>query len=217
MYRRRFNFRRRYKPRRRYKRRRGGNGLAKKVSYLMKQNKQNRPQLQFTDTVGAAANIDTTPVIVKLNTVADRGVIKSIQLKGSLNLVGAVTTQSYYRIIIFTDKSNEGGALPVWGDIYKSAVGLDAVISLRNLVADQNEGTRFRVIYDKKFKLIKDEDGTTNDVRIIDWYKKLNNRYIDSGAFYESGGLYMAYVGTTGINDADFTYQIRLRWIESTT
>ncbi len=201
--------------------RRGAGSLSKKVSYLLRQNKANRPQLDFDDTNGNAVNIFTTPTIVKILSLglvgAARGTIKSIQLKGYLQLVGAVATTTHARIIIFTDKVNEGGAAPLWGDLYESAAGADAVMSLRELVENINEGQRFKVLYDKRFTMINAPNSVVKDNVMFDMYKKLNIKSINNqGTWWEKGGLYMAYVSTNGTADMDFTYKIRTRSVTNT-
>lgn len=215
--------RKRTYKRRKYRRFKGNKSLQAQINWLKKQNKVNRPELTFHDTSGTSVNIYSTPTIVKIGPTSGihRITIKSVQLKGQLELDSPTSTVEYYRIIVFSDKVNEGGALPAWGDIYKGASGNAAVNSLREIDRQQNEGQRFKILYDRKFNLIKDTV-THADVRdqvFFDFYKKLNLSSIQgsAGTWWEKGGLYLAFVGTSATGIADFTYDIRTRYIEKTS
>lgn len=209
--------RRRYPVRkRRYKRQ--GTGLNKKVSYLMRQNKVNRPELDKVDNNESDVNIWTTPAVVTLGHFgggSNRGTFKSIQLKGQLKLSSPTAGRDHYRIVVFTDKSNEGGAIPGWGEVYIGEEGVDAIRSLRFISTNQNEGQRFKVLYDKTFNLINDADGQVKNVLFFNFYKKLSIKSIDAGEYWEKGGLYLAYVGTSATGVADFSYNIRTRFVEN--
>lgn len=194
--------------------------LSKRVTKLEKATRQNRPQLLFDDTTGTNASIWTTPTVVKIDAGTagsnqERVIIKSVQLKGFVNLVVESSANIFYRIVLFTDKQNEDGAIPAWGDVYKSTTGTDAVLSLRNIGEQINEGQRFKIIYDKRFSLIKDTDATIRDSIMFDFFKKLNIKSTVATGYnwWEHGGLYMAFVGTGGETGSDFTYQIRTRFI----
>lgn len=194
--------------------------LEKRVKKLEKANKQNRPELQFTDTTASNADIYTTPTVVKIQTENSgvRLTIKSFQIIGHIKRTLSNSNQwEHYRVVIFTDKSNEGGAIPSWDDVYDDASGLSACLSLRYLGDDVNEGQRFKILYDKRVKLISDDDTNGRvifDSQIFDHFRKLNIRTIDNASgWYEAGGLYLAFVGTTATTQSDFTYNIRTRYI----
>lgn len=187
--------------------------LKNDIAYLKKQNKQNRPELQHDDTTDIAANLYSTPTIVKVTAGAsnERVTIKSVQLKGHIIAPATTAINVYARIILFTDKSNEGAAIPAWTDVYKSSAGSAAVMSLRALTQDKNEGTRFKIIYDKIVKIVKDTDGTVDDSKYFDVFKKLDIPSINETGYWEAGGLYLAYVADCATDILDFTYQIRTR------
>lgn len=199
---------RRFKPR--YKRK--GSSLSKKVSYLMRQVKQNKPELKFFDNDAIEADIYSTPTIIKLgyDQFSTRLTLKSIQMKGFLK----ITIENFvhnYRIVIFTDKSNEGGATPAWSDVFKT----DTVDSLRAIAQGKNEGQRFKILYDKRYQLVNDLDaGTWTKEKHISFYKKLNIPSITStgNTWWEKGGLYLAFMGTSATTACDFTYNIRTRF-----
>lgn len=120
------------KRKRSYKKK--GTSLAKKVSYLMRQNKINRPQLTFYDTVGSGVDIFTTPGVIKILSASDNGArltLKSVQLKANLKLMEEFASTAWYRIVIFTDRSNEDGRAPQWGEVYKNDVGGGAIRSIK--------------------------------------------------------------------------------------
>lgn len=211
--------RKRYGNRRRFKRfNRKGSKMSRDVRWLKRQFKQSKPQLQFVDTVATDADIFTTPTVVKILAMAgsaSRVTIKSIQMTGRLIAAESAPSSYYFRIVIFTDKSNEGGAIPAWTDVYKGATGSDAIQSLRYLNEIQNEGQRFRILYDKVLRVTSDADSTIDNPKFFKMYKKLALRSINRGEYWEKGGLYLAFVGTGDTSECDFTYEIRTRFVSN--
>lgn len=196
--------------------------LSKRLAKLERKVKDERPQLRFWDTTGATQNIDTTAVIVKIlagDSDQSRVLIKSIQAKFYLRLASATSARAYYRIVIFTHKKNEDDAMPTWANIYKSASGTDAIMSLRRLDQNTSDSQNYRILYDKLVWLINDADAEIKDKVFFDMFKKLNIHSIndDNNTFWEQGGLYLGYVGTTATDGADLDYQIRTRFEDKTS
>ncbi len=201
--------------RRRYRKKYGKSTLTSRVKKLERSNKAQRPQLEFFDNNVVDADIWTTPSVVALGpvSVTGRKTLKSLQVKFKLDTTSATT--QHYRIVIFTDKSNEGAAVPGWADVYDSA----SINTLRLISPTINEGQRFKILYDKTFTLIKDAGGgPIRDIKYFDMYKKLNIKSINvGGTWWESGGLYIGIMGTSASGVGDLSYNARVRFVEHST
>lgn len=206
-------FKRRYtKKRRTYRRMKPS--LQKQINSLKRKTKEQRPQLQFNDDDGDSINIFSTPGVIKLaGSAQGRLTIKSIQMKAFINTSAEINT--WFRVILFTDKSNEGKVIPTWGDLIEGANGVSALLGLRSIEPEENEGTRFKIIMDRKMLLNADEN-VGNDSGIFSFYKKLNLKSINKAgdAYWEAGGLYLAYMGNVATGESDLFYRSRIRFIE---
>lgn len=196
--------------------RKGKKSLKTRINRLEKLQKEDRPALEFGDTPGVDEDIQVIPEIIKVicTNGNSRLTIKSVQMLGHIALVSDVIVNQFYRVVLFTDKANETEDPPTWADVYKNDDGLDAILSPRAISASRNEGQRFKVIMDKRFKLIRDPDAMVNDAVIFDFFRKLNIKSIETEPFWETGGLYLGFVGTSAVGIADFTFQIRCRYTE---
>ncbi len=158
-------------------------GRAKSVAYkalaLAKKNaKENRPEmkvydrLQIIDTnlaANVAAEYDILQGITRGNNdityTGNRIRVKSVFIKGKIE--ASATTYTNYKLILILDRDkNVGGVSATWEDVYTA----QTIHGFR----DTDSTKRFKILSTRTGRLIKDEDGTTNDSKIINWYVKMN-------------------------------------------
>lgn len=215
--------RRRYPYRRRFRRyrRRGYQStriLSKRITGLAR---SMRPEMKFHDVTATDSDIYDTATVVNLTDISQGDsytmrdgreiTIKSIQFKGMIQQdTDTAGVTNLYRIILLIDRETDGTA-PTWLNVYNS----ENVWSIRDADVSGVNTYRFKVIFDKVVSTKLDADGTSNEKRLIKFYKKLNLKCSWRAQGTDpKNGIYLMFLGTSATTVTDFSYQSRVRFVD---
>lgn len=135
----------------------------------------------------------------------------NFKLRGTLQPNPSGSLVQTFRIILFRGKTENGSSFST-SDILQNTGSAFVTESFKNW----DEMTRTKILFDKKYTITFDGDGssTVRDIRIN---KKLfgHVKYSSGSSTVESGGLYLLILGDAAVNGANYAMTYRLTFTDN--
>ncbi len=171
------------------------------------------------DTDVDDADVFATPLVGKISTIvgdAGEGWVRSLYIKGVIDLVADSTDTELVRIAIVLDKHNSDpdNDTPTWLNVFKE----NEIFSHR-AVLDETKlpDKRYSIVSDKVYKVSRDQDGSMNNRlywTVFKRYKDMHTIMDGTSSTSLKNGFYIMMMSTTVTTEIDVSYSARVTYIE---